>query len=271
MSGRKTTINMTEDLRPSASIAYSVGKALFLREAVSRLAAGRAAWLWMLLEPVVHVAFIMALFTFVRARVVPGAEFAIWLLTGLVTFFTARDAATRSMEAIKANKALFAYRQVLPVDTVLTRSAVEGFLGLIVALLLLCASGLAGFEVIPHDALRVLLAFAGMWLCGLGLGLNLSVAAELVPELGKLAKLMFLPLYFLSGVIFPLAHVPQQYRDWLFYNPFAHGVELVRSGFFPLYHKAAEADLNYLYGFALVLVFFGLALHVRFTTRLMAQ
>ena len=137
ISGRNVRINRAADLRPSVSIAYSVGKALFLREAVSRLAAGRAAWLWILLEPVAHVAFIMALFTFVRMRVVPGAEVALWLLTGLVTFFTARDAATRSMEAIKANKALFAYRQVLPVDTVLTRSAVEGFIGMIVALLLL--------------------------------------------------------------------------------------------------------------------------------------
>lgn len=252
------------------SIAYSVGKALFLREAVSRLAAGRAAWLWILLEPVAHVAFIMALFTFVRMRVVPGAEVALWLLTGLVTFFTARDAATRSMEAIKANKALFAYRQVLPVDTVLTRSAVEGFIGLIVALLLLAGSALVGFEVIPHDALRVLLAFGGVWLCGVGLGLNLSVAAELVPELGKLAKMMFLPLYFLSGVIFPIAQVPQQYRDWLFYNPFAHGIELVRSGFFSLYHMAPEASLGFLYGFALITVFFGLALQVRFASRLMA-
>ncbi len=262
---------MAATSRPSVSVAYSVGKALFLREAVSRLAAGRAAWLWMLLEPIVHIAFIMALFTFVRARVVPGAEFALWLLTGLVTFFTARDAATRSMEAIKANKALFAYRQVLPVDTVLTRSIVEGFLGLIVALLLLVGSGLMGFEVIPHDTLGVLLAFAGMWLCGLGLGLNLSVAAELVPELGKLAKMMFLPLYFISGVMFPLVQVPQQYRGWLFHNPFAHGIELVRSGFFPLYHIAPEANLGYLYGFALVTVFLGLALHVRFSSRLMAQ
>lgn len=225
----------------------------------------------MLLEPVVHVVFIMALFTLVRMRVVPGAEVATWLLLGLVSFFTARDTATRSMAAINANKALFAYRQVLPVDAVLTRSALEGFLGLIVALLLLTGSGLVGFAVIPHDALRVLLAFAGLWLCGLGLGLSLSVASELVPELGKLAKMMFMPLYFLSGVMLPLAHVPQPYRDWLFYNPFAHGVELVRGGFFPHYHLASEASLSYLYGFALVTVFFGLAFQVRFATRLTAQ
>lgn len=258
-------------MRSSIAIAYSVGKALFLREAVSRLSAGRAAWLWMLLEPVVHVAFIMALFTLIRARVVPGVEFAIWLLVGLMTFFTARDAATRSMEAVKANKALFSYRQVLPVDTVLVRSAVEGLLGLMVALLLLGGSGLAGFDVIPHDALRVLLAFAGTWLCGLGLGLNLSVASELVPEIGKVAKIIFIPLYFISGVMFPITHVPQEYRDWLFYNPFAHGVELVRGGFFPLYHLVPEANFNYLYGFALITLFFGLALHVRFALRLMAQ
>jgi len=33
-------------------VTFSVWKAMFLREAVARLSAGRAAWLWLLLEPV---------------------------------------------------------------------------------------------------------------------------------------------------------------------------------------------------------------------------
>ncbi len=257
--------------RSTTSVALSVWKALFLREAVSRVSAGRAAWVWMLLEPIVHVVFLMLLFTLVRLRVITGAETAIWLLVGLTSFFTARNIYTRGMEALNANQALFAYRQVLPVDTVLVRGALEAFLGVIVALLLLAGAGLFGFQVIPHDPLAVLAGLAGMCLCGLGLGLILSVASDLVPELGRIAQLLFTPLYFLSGVIFPLTVVPVQYREWLFYNPFSHGLELLRGGFFPLYPVAPEANFAYLFGFAVAVVFLGLAMHVRYADRLRAK
>jgi hypothetical protein len=39
-------------VRSPASITWAVWKALFLREAVARLFAGRAAWRWILVEPV---------------------------------------------------------------------------------------------------------------------------------------------------------------------------------------------------------------------------
>lgn len=225
----------------------------------------------MLLEPIVHVAFTLLLFTLVRMRVVPGAEPAPWLLVGLASFFTARDIYSRGMEAINANRALFAYRQIVPVDAVLVRAALEGFLGIIVFVLLLLGAGLVGFQVMPHDPLAALAAFVSLCLCGLGLGLILSVASELVPELAKVARLLFTPLYFLSGVIFPVILIPPQYRDWVFYNPFAQGLELLRGAYFPLYHAAPEASFGYVYSAALITIFLGLALQVRFAVRLRAE
>lgn len=262
---------MTTSLRSPSAVTLSVWKALFLREAVSRISSGRAAWVWMLLEPVVHVFFTLLLFVLVRMRVVPGVEAAPWLLVGLASFFTARNIYSRGMEAINANQALFAYRQIVPVDAVLVRAALEGFLGIIVFVILLLGAALVGFQVVPHDPLGALAGFVGVCLCGLGLGMMLSVASELVPELGKLARLLFTPLYFLSGVIFPVVLIPPQYREWVFYNPFAQGLELLRGAYFPLYHAAPEASFVYLYGAAFVTIFLGLALQVRYSVRLRAE
>jgi capsular polysaccharide transport system permease protein len=50
-----------------------------------------------------------------------------------------------------------------------------------------------------------------------------------------------------------------------------NGLELLRGGFFPQFHAAPEASLFFLYGCAMALVFFGLALHVRFAERMVAQ
>jgi len=262
---------MTAVVRSPLSVTYAVWRALFLREAAFRLAARRAAWLWLLLEPISHVAFIMVFFEIVRARVTPGADPGMFIMTGLLSFFMTRNTAFRSMEAVKANSALFAYRQVKPVDTVIVRAGLEGFLGLIVALILLSGVALFGIDVLPYRPLEVLAAFVGLWALGLGLALMLSVAGEMVPEIGNLVKLAFIPLYFFSGIMFPIQLVPQPHREWLFYNPIVHGIEVLRGGFFPHYHVSPEANLSFLYGSALLTVFLGLALHVRYARKIIAQ
>jgi capsular polysaccharide transport system permease protein len=245
--------------------------ALFLREAITRLSASRLACVWILIEPLAHVIFLMTLFGFVFHHIVNGVEGAMFIMTGLLGYMIARNTAARSAGALSANAALFAYRQVLPADTVLVRAALEGFLMLLNTLVLLAGAGLAGFNVLPHDPLMALAAFAGLWLCGAGLGLILSVIVELMPEVSKLVHIAFIPLYFISGVMVPAIAIPQPYRDWALLNPFLHGLEMLRAGFFPQFHAAPEAGLSYLYGFALVVVFFGLALHVRYAERIVAQ
>jgi capsular polysaccharide transport system permease protein len=254
--------------RSSWSITLSVWKALFLREAVSRLATGRAAWLWLLLEPLAHVAILMVLFSTIRTGSVAGADFAMFLALGVIGFNLFKHAAMRSMEAVSANAALFAYRQVKPVDTVLVRAALEGAIQFFVGVLVLAGASLFGLEVLPHDPLGVMAAFFLLWLFGAGLGLMLSVGVTLVPEIGKVAKLLFTPLYFMSGVMFSPAMLPAEARELLLLNPIMHGLEGMRASYFPGYHRATGVDLGYLAVFALLSFLFGLALHVRFAIKL---
>lgn len=235
------------------------------------MSSGRAEWVWLLLEPISHVVVMLLLMTAIRTRIVPGADAAIWLLIGLATFFTARNIYSRGMEAITANRALFAYRQVLPVDTILVRAALEAFLGIVIMMLLLAGAGLFGFDALPHDPLEVLTALAGLCLCGLGFGLIFAVSARMVPEAGKIIRVLGTPLYFFSGTVLPVSALSTPYREWLLYNPFADGLELVRGGFFPLYHVAPEASLGYLYGFALVSICLGLAMNIRFSEQVRAE
>ena len=257
--------------RTSAQITFDVWKALFLRESLSRLFSGRAVWFWLLVEPVFHVTYLMLIFTVIRVSTVGGIDTGVWIMVGLLAFFMFSRTDTQVMNAVSANQALFAYRQVKPVDTALVRGALEGLLMTLIAGILLAGAALFGYSVIPADPLAVFEAFFGLWLVGMGFGLIASVVGELVPELGRVIKLMMMPLYFLSGVIFPISAVPQPYRDWLLLNPVAHGLEAARLGFVPHYHAVPELSIAYLYGFALVSIFLGLALHRRFALRLVTQ
>jgi capsular polysaccharide transport system permease protein len=257
--------------RSPTEVTLSVWKALFLREAVNRMSKERAAWLWLLAEPVVHIAFVMFLFAAIRMRVVGGIDTAVWIMVGLITFFMFRRPAQQGMIAVGANRALFTYRQVKPVDTVLVRAVVEGFLMILCAVVVFGGAALYGIDVIPADPLAALAVFGGMWLIGMGFALIASVADELVPEIGRFIGMLMHPLYFFSGVIFPIAQLPQPYRDWLMFNPLAHGLEAARLGFAPHYQAVADTSIPYIYACAVGAIFLGLALHFRFSAQLAAR
>lgn len=259
------------EARSAFSVTGSVWRALLLRESISRLFYRRAAWAWVLLEPLAHVAFLSFVFTIIRQRTVGGIDTVLWLLAGVLAFFMFRRPAQEGMGAIGANQPLFAYRQVKPVDTVVVRCVLEAVLLLAVALLAFLGAALWGITVWPSDPLTLFLAVLGLWLLGLGWALVMSVPAELVTELGKVVDIVMTPLYLLSGVMFPLTLIPYPYREWVMYNPVAHGVEAARVGFSAGYHAAPELNLAYLYGSALVLVFLGLLFQVRFARRVIEQ
>lgn len=262
---------MNSASRSGLSIFAATWKALFLRETVNRLAAGRAAWMWLLAEPLLHVFFMLAMFTAIHVTSVGGIDATIWLTIGMLSFFLFRRTTNQCTNAISANRALFTYRQVKPVDTVLVRAGTEGFLMLLVVVLSVLILSLLDHQIAPADPITLLSALFGMWLIGLGLGLVASVGVELIPELGKLVNIMMMPAYFASGVMFQVGVVPEPYRSWLTLNPLVHGLEAARLAFAPYYHTLTDLSLAYLYTWAVVLVFLGLALHVRFADRMVSQ
>ena len=258
-------------MRSPLSITLSVWRALLLREALARLFSSRAAWFWLLAEPIFHVLFLVFVFAVVRIRMIGGIDTTIWVMVGLLAFFLFRRTGTQVMNAVDANRALFTYRQVKPIDTALVRAVLEAWLMVVITALLLAIAGLLGHIPFPDDPLMVIGSLCGLWLFGLGFGLIMSVAGELVPELDRVVKLAMTPLYFLSGVIFPISAVPQPYRDILLMNPITHGLEATRLGFSGYYHAVPELSISYLYGSALCSIFMGLVLYRRFGLRLVTQ
>lgn len=258
-------------MRSSLAISVSVWKALLLREALARLFSRRAAWFWLLFEPIVHIAFLMLLFLTIRVRHVGGIETPLWIMIGLCTFFFFTRTERQASNAVSANKALFAYRQVKPVDGVFARSVLEGVIMTVVSVLIFSLAGLYGFRVLPVDSLQLLATLLAMWLIGAGFGMLSCVAEELTPELGRLLGLLNRPLYLASGLIFPIGSLPPAYREVLMLNPLAHGLELARLSFAPYYHAVPGTSLSYLWFWAAGLLLAGLLFQVGFAKRLVMQ
>lgn len=249
--------------RSPVQITTAVWKALLLREATFRLFGTRAAWAWLLLEPMLHFAFLSFLLTVIRQRVIGGLDTVIWLIIGLIGFFFFRRTTSQMAGAIDSNRALYTYRQVLPFDTIMVRGILEAFIMVIAVVVVAIILALLGYEVVPDRPLMVLASLIGLWLLGMGLGLFVAAANEFASEARNVLGIVMLPLYFISGVIFPVALIPGNFRWILTYNPIFHGVDGARAGFSDFYHAAPELSLGYLYFCALILILAGLVLYRR--------
>lgn len=261
---------MAEPYRSALSITFSVWRALFLREALTRISGKRGQWFWIIAEPLAHMGFLALLFGVFRNMRIPGINIYLWIVVGMVTFFIYRRSAIQGMWAIDDNRAMFVYRQVKPVDTIFVRAALDGFINLLIGLAALAFLMLIDVNVIPEQPLLLMAGVFGTWLLGLGFGLIAAVPVAFAEESSVFLSFLMTPLYLLSGAIFPLGVVPYPYLEWLAYNPLAHALEAVRFGFSAGYHVFPGLSLTYVYAWAVVMIFLGLALQLRFSERLRA-
>lgn len=253
-------------------VSYHVWQALFLREAVARLSSDRIAWLWLIAEPIAHVMLLVWVRTLVgHMQFIPGAEFVPWLVLGVTLFILFRNHMNRGMEAINANRGLFAYHQVHPVDTVLVRCFLEASISSVVILLLIAGFSLLGHSLVPAHPLHALYIWALVVGFGTGAGLVCSVIATTLPEAAKFIRMIMFPLYFLSGVMIPVQYFPHDLQYYLLFNPMLHAIELFRLGFFEGYRAVNGISVLYLHYWVWGSLFLGLLLQQRYKIRLTAQ
>lgn len=253
-------------------VTRSVWYAMFMREATSRTMGDRMGWFWMLFEPVAFVAIMVAIRSFIRGdRMVVNADFIPWMIIGLMGFFLVREGMLRGMGAIDSNSALFAYRQVKPIDPVFVRNFVEGMLRTFVFLIFIAGGLMIGLDMKPDNALQAFVAWFSLWSLGLGAGLITSVLATLVPEVGRVIRMLSLPLLIISGVIFPISNLPPWLLEYLMLNPIPHGLSVLRQGFFEGHPLIPGTSWLYLWLCILSMNALGLMLHLRFSDRLKAK
>lgn len=259
--------------RSSWQVTWSVWQAMFIREFVARTMADRMAWFWMLIEPILFVMIMVVIRVVIlgRMRMVINAEFIPWLIVGLLGFFLFRENMTRSVSAISISRALFAFRQVKPIDTVFVRCFLEGMLKTVILFIFILGATLLDIWLVPDLPLEAMFAWVSLWCLGLGIGLCVSVLAALVKEIGIIVRFMTLPLLILSGVILPVTMLPHYLQPYILLNPIVHGLESLRLAFFQNYWTLPEISLLYLWYWTFASLLLGLMLHKRFEMRLKAK
>jgi capsular polysaccharide transport system permease protein len=118
-----------------------------------------------------------------------------------------------------------------------------------------------GFHVLPPRPVE----FAGVLgltvVLAFGLGLLLAAVASLVPDAKSVIRVMFMPLYIASGILFPVTRFPDEWVRWMAINPVLHLVELSRVMAIERYEPMEYLSIGYPVALALTTTIIGLMLY----------
>ena len=257
-------------VRSSWQVQRAVVYALFLREMKTRFGSKKLGYFWAIIQPATFVLVWWGMFALALrgGRMMSGIDFPMFLLTGFIPFGLFRTIVSSSMMSFQANKGLFNYRQVKPIDTLLARCLVECIVHLVVFVILVIVGMLIGFDAAIDDIMGLCLIMLLLVWFSFSLGLVFAMIAFFSETIQNVISFIMTPMLFLSGVIFPISVMPAKYHDILFLNPMLHFIELIRVHYFAVYHSQ---DASYFYIFCWIIgsCFLGLWLYSRLNQRVL--
>jgi len=247
--------------RSAFKIQRDVIYALLLRELSSRFGKSRGGFIWVLVEPIAHLLVPVTIFGFIRIRFVPGVEYPVFLVYGFLPFLLFKAICLQIVNGVNTSQRLLSYRQVLLIDVFVANAMAYAVIQAVVFAIVLTGLALFGYDVLPAQPLELAALLGLTVMLAFGLGLVLAAIASLIPDARPIITVMFMPLYFISGVLFPVTRFPDEMVRWMAINPVLHLVELSRATALSGYEPMKYLSLSYLVALALVSTVIGLMLY----------
>jgi capsular polysaccharide transport system permease protein len=234
--------------------------ALIIRETRTRFGDSRLGYGWALLEPMLHIALLSAVFSLLMRGSPPiGTHFFVFYYTGLIPYHVFVHTGTSMTYAITSNGSLLQLPAVKTFDVILARGLLEFATDIVVAVMLLAGFAALGIPALPDDLCSVATALIVIALLGCGIGFVNAVLQVLFRSWDKLWNNATRLLYFFSGIFYVPGMMPDWARDILGWNPVLHAIDWFRAGFFSVY-QPHWLDRRYLLVVAATGLLLGLAL-----------
>ena len=236
-----------------------VTAALIIRETSARYGNKPGGYAWAILDPLAHVAMMTFIFG-ALARTPPiGTDFALFFATGFLPFSAYQGMSQFVTGAIRANKNLFSYPIVAPIDAVVSRYILQLLTSWLVTIIIfaICTSEWSHLQTL--DLGVVVASFVLATLLGLGVGMMNIPLFNDYPLYEKIFGLINRPILLISGVFFLPESMPGPMQHVLYLNPLVHMIMWFRSGIYPEY-SATGLDLEFATLCTAVVVMIGFAL-----------
>lgn len=241
--------------------------AIFIRELKTRFGKYRLGYLWALIEPFLHIALFVGIRGILAGslrgatdKIIYHVDYPLFLAAGLVPFFMFRHIVSQVMNSIEANRGLFAYQPVKPIDAMISRWILEGVIFVFIWILVFLILDFIGFKTEIKDPLGLIGIYLLFYLFSFGVGMIFCIVVNIYEEVRNIIPPIMMFLFFTSGLFFSINMIPRQFQVYLLWNPCLHFIELSRASFFPLY-KADVCSLEFIIICTICALFLGLFLY----------
>ena len=247
-----------------AGIQLNVIRALYYRELLTRVNKTQFGIIGLYFDPLANILVLLLLFGIRRGfEPILEIDLVLFIGVGIISYTVFRSISIRSINSLQANKALFTYKRVKPIDTIISRTIVEMLsLGIVFGVIVI------GYSIIREnwfivDLPLILFSFTCISILSFGLGLILMVGGYRYPILQTTLPIIIRPLYFISGVFFSIQNLPQWLKPLLSWNPILQTIELTRKGFSEKYYLDPLISASYLFTCVMVTLTVSLFIYER--------
>jgi len=255
--------------RSSLLIFFAVQKALFLREFSMRFSVSKSGLFWTFFEPFFQVFVMVLIKVSLFGRSADNFDFAAFLALNFTAYNLFKNILKKSMASFKANKALFIYKQVKPLDTILARILVEMFITGIIIICFVAIGLYFNFDLNIQNLPMVALGFMALSFLAFSWGLLLAVGNTFYPSIGKTINILMTFLMFGSAVFYTIEQLPFALQHMLLLNPLTHFMEMIHGYYFDVLDDSF-VDYNYMLLWTVIPLYLGLWFYKKLEERIIS-
>jgi len=233
--------------------------ALVLREMTTTYGRSPGGYLWAVVEPVAAIAILSVIFSAMFNVPPIGINFPLFYATGMLPFQSFNDISGKVAQALNFSRPLLAYPKVTYLDAILARFVLTLLTDLMVAYIVYTGIMLFYETRVIIDIPRIALGFAMAAALGLGIGTLNCYFITAYPVWQRVWGIIMRPMFIISCVLFVFDTIPEQWRNYLWWNPLIHVVGVTRSGFYASY-DAVYASPSYVFAVSGITFMLGMVL-----------
>lgn len=261
---------MKATARKPLQIFLAVQKALFLRELNRRMSIGKLGLFWTFFEPFIQI----TIFIFIRVVAMgrgneSNFDYAVFMASGFIAFNMFRHILSGSTGAFIANKGLFNYKQVKPIDTIIARVLVELFMTSIIVFIFLLIGFYFQYDFVPQNILMVILGYFWLLIFSFSVGLVAAVGNTFFVSVGKFVNIFSFGLLIFSAVFYPIVSLPSEAQEILLYNPLVHFIEMIH-GYYIYELNDQFVDYKYMMFWTIIPLFIGTWLYIKLKQKIVS-
>ena len=217
--------------RKPLKIFLAVEKALFLRELGMRFSVGKSGLFWTFFEPFMQVFVFTAVHAYIFEKR-SSFDYAVFTAVNFIAYRLFKSIITSSLNSFKSNKALFIYKQVKPIDTIIARALVELFITSIIILLFVFIGLYFDYSIEVKNFPIVVFGLVWLMIFSISIGILVSIGNAFYQSIGKLVNIAMMFLMFGSAVFYSLESIPSKIASILLVNPVTHFMEMIHGWYF---------------------------------------